>query len=82
VWRAYTLKEALRAIFKLGLSIENVTILIDRFVSNATRSRLGAFIRLAKPSVATATGSSTQSASGSTHSGPRVRLGRRKKLAH
>ncbi|MGA2925550.1 MAG: group II intron maturase-specific domain-containing protein, partial [Solirubrobacteraceae bacterium] len=29
VWRAYTLKEAVRAIFQPGLSLEDVTILID-----------------------------------------------------
>jgi len=48
VWRAYTLKEALRAIFKAGLTLQDVTILIDRFISKATRSRLGPFVRLAK----------------------------------
>jgi transposase len=48
VWRAYTLKEALRAIFKPGLTLPDVTILIDRFISKALRSRLGPFIRLAK----------------------------------
>jgi transposase len=48
VWRAYTLKEALRAIFAPGLTVEDVTILIDRFISKARRSRLGPFVRLAK----------------------------------
>ncbi len=48
VWRAYTLKEALRAIFAPGLDLEDVTVLIDRFTSRATRSRLKPFIRLAK----------------------------------
>jgi transposase len=48
VWRAYTLKEALRAIFKPGLTLADVTILIDRFISKATRSRIGPFVRLAK----------------------------------
>src|SRR5436190_3509556 len=48
VWRAYTLKEALRAIFKPGLTLQDVTILIDRFISKALRSRLGPFVRLAK----------------------------------
>ncbi|HEY5045989.1 MAG TPA: ISL3 family transposase [Solirubrobacteraceae bacterium] len=46
VWRAYTLKEALRAIFAPGLTIDDVTVLIDRFISKATRSRLEPFIRL------------------------------------
>jgi transposase len=48
VWRAYTLKEALRAIFKPGLTLTDVEILIHRFISKATRSRLGPFVRLAK----------------------------------
>ncbi len=48
VWRAYTLKEALRAIFKPGLTVEDVEILIDRFISKAARSRLRPFVRLAK----------------------------------
>jgi transposase len=47
VWRAYTLKEALRAIFKPGLTLQDVTILIDRFISKAQRSRLRPFARLA-----------------------------------
>src|SRR5206468_9016022 len=46
VWRAYTLKEALRAIFQSGLTIEDVTILIDRFLSRAARSGLAPFVRL------------------------------------
>jgi transposase len=48
VWRAYTLKEALRAIFAPGLTLEDVTVLIDRFISRATRSRLEPFVRLAQ----------------------------------
>jgi transposase len=48
VWRAYTLKEALRAIFQPGLSLEDVTTLLDRFISKATRSRLAPFVRLAQ----------------------------------
>ena len=46
VWRAYTLKEALRAIFAPSLTIEDVTILIDRFISKSARSRLEPFVRL------------------------------------
>ena len=46
VWRAYTLKEALRAIFAPSLTLQDVTILIDRFISKATRSRLAPFVRL------------------------------------
>ena len=45
---AYTLKEALRAIFKSGLTLQDVTILIDRFISKALPSRPGPFIRLEK----------------------------------
>jgi len=48
VWLAYTLKEALRSIFTAGLDLEDVTILIDRFISRATRSRLEPFVRLAQ----------------------------------
>ena len=48
VWRAYTLKEAARAIFEPGLSIEDVTILIDRLLSRLPRSRLEPFVRLGK----------------------------------
>jgi transposase len=48
VWRAYTLKEALRAIFQPGLSLQDVTTLLDRFISKATRSRLAPFVRLAQ----------------------------------
>jgi transposase len=48
VWRAYTLKEALRAIFAPGLSPADVSALIDRFCSRAARSRLKPFIRLGR----------------------------------
>ena len=48
VWRAYTLKEAARAIFQPGLTIADVTILIDRLLSRLARSRLEPFIRLGK----------------------------------
>jgi transposase len=46
VWRAYTLKEALRAIFAPSLTTEDVSVLIDRFLSKAARSRLEPFVRL------------------------------------
>ena len=36
------------AIFAPGLTVEDVTILIDRFISKATRSRLAPFVRLAQ----------------------------------
>ncbi len=48
VWRAYTLKEALRAIFAPGLTVEDVTVLIDRFISKAARSRLEPFVKLSR----------------------------------
>jgi len=48
VWLAYTLKEALRSIFTAGLDLDDVTVLIDRFISRATRSRLAPFVRLAQ----------------------------------
>jgi transposase len=48
VWRAYTLKEAVRGIFEPGLSIQDVTILIDRLLSRLARSRLEPFVKLGK----------------------------------
>jgi transposase len=47
VWRGYTLKEALRAIFAAGLTDDDVELLLDRFISRARRSRLPAFVKLA-----------------------------------
>ena len=46
VWLAYTLKEALRGIFAPDLTLEDVTVLIDRFLSRTARSRLDPFVRL------------------------------------
>jgi transposase len=48
VWRGYTLKEATRAIFAPGLTVEDVEILIDRLLSRLARSRLEPFVRLGK----------------------------------
>ncbi|MGP0038607.1 MAG: transposase [Solirubrobacteraceae bacterium] len=48
VWRAYTLKEAVRGIFEPGLSLEDVTLLLDRLLSRLARSRLEPFVRLGK----------------------------------
>jgi len=48
VWRAYTLKEAFRAIFSGDLNLDQVTELIDRWISRASRSRLPAFVKAAK----------------------------------
>jgi transposase len=46
VARAYTLKEALRAILAPGLSPAPVAALLSRFCSRASRSRLAPFVRL------------------------------------
>lgn len=48
LWRAYTLKEALRAIFAGDLDETDVAVLLDRFCSKASRSRLKPFVTLAK----------------------------------
>lgn len=48
VWRAYVLKEALRAVFAGDLGDDEVAELLDRFCAKAARSRLGPFVRLAK----------------------------------
>ena len=46
VWRAYQLKEALRAIFDPDLTPGEAAGLLDRFVSWAQRSRLPSFVKL------------------------------------
>jgi len=48
VWRAYTLKEAFRAIFSGDLTPQEAGQLIDRWVSRASRSRLPAFVKASK----------------------------------
>ena len=48
VWRAYALKEALRAIFAGDLSEDEVAALLDRFCSKASRSGLKPFITLSR----------------------------------
>ena len=48
VWRAYTLKEAFRAIFAGDLDPDAVAELIDRWISRASRSRLDAFVKTSK----------------------------------
>ncbi len=48
LWRAYALKEALRAVFAGDLSEEEVGILLDRFCSKAQRSGLKPFVTAAK----------------------------------
>lgn len=48
LWRAYTLKEATRAIFAPGLTVADVEVLIDRLLSRLARSRLEPLVRLGK----------------------------------
>ena len=48
LWRAYTLREAFRAVFAGDLNIEQVTELIDRWISKASRSRIDAMVKAAK----------------------------------
>jgi transposase len=48
LWRAYTLREAFRAIFAGDLNTEQVTELIDRWISKASRSRIDAMVKAAK----------------------------------
>jgi transposase len=48
LWRAYTLKEAFRAIFAGDLTPTQAAELIDRWISRAARSRLPAFVTAAK----------------------------------
>ena len=48
LWRAYSLKEAFRAIFAGDLDAEETTELLDRWRSKASRSRLPAFVTVAK----------------------------------
>jgi transposase len=48
MWRAYALKEALRAIFAGDLDEDEVSMLLDRFCSRASRSGLKPFVTAAK----------------------------------
>ena len=48
LWRAYSLKEAFREIFAGDLDSDDTTELIDRWCSKASRSRLPAFVTVAK----------------------------------
>ena len=48
LWRAYALKEALRAIFAGDLTEEEVGVLLDRFCSRAQRSGMRPFVTLAQ----------------------------------
>lgn len=48
LWRAYTLREAFRAIFAGDLTIQDVAELLDRWISKASRSRIDAMVKAAK----------------------------------
>lgn len=48
LWRAYSLKEAFREIFAGDLDPDQTAELIDRWCSRASRSRLPAFVKVAK----------------------------------
>lgn len=48
LWRAYALKEALRAVFAGDLSDTEVGMLLDRFCSRASRSGLKPFVTVAQ----------------------------------
>ncbi len=48
VWRAYQLKEALRAVFAGDLAQDEVAELLDRFLSRAQRSRMEEFVKLGR----------------------------------
>jgi transposase len=48
LWRAYTLKEALRAVFAGDLTVDEVGMLLDRFCSRALRSGMKPFVTAAQ----------------------------------
>ena len=48
LWRAYRLKESCRAIFAGDLDSDDVEELLDRLISQAQRSRLEPFVKLAR----------------------------------
>lgn len=48
LWRAYSLKEAFREIFAGDLDPDQTAELLDRWCSKASRSRLPAFVKVAK----------------------------------
>jgi transposase len=48
LWRAYRLKESLRAVFAGDLNLDEVTHLLDRWTSQAQRCRLAPFVTAAK----------------------------------
>jgi transposase len=46
--RAWTMKEMVRAIFAPGLTVNDVSVLIDRLLARLSRSRLKPFVRLGR----------------------------------
>ncbi len=48
LWRAYQLKEALRAVFAGDLDTDTANTLLDRWCSQAQRSRIPEFIKAAR----------------------------------
>ena len=48
LWRAYEMKESLRAVFAGDLSNNEVSELLERWCSRAARSRIETFVRLSK----------------------------------
>lgn len=48
LWRAYSLKEAFRAIFAGDLDPDQTAACIDRWISKASRSQIPAFVKAAK----------------------------------
>ena len=71
VWRAYTLKEAVRGIFEPGLSIEDVEVLINGCSAAWPAAASNRSSGSAKRSASTTTGSSPRSASASTKAAPK-----------
>jgi transposase len=48
IWRAYEMKEQFRAILAGDLSRDDAAVLLDRWCARSSRSRLAAFVKVAK----------------------------------
>lgn len=48
IWRAYEMKEQFRAVFAGDLPASEATVLLDRWIARASRSRLSPFVKTAK----------------------------------
>ena len=48
LWRAYEMKESLRAVFAGDLTNDEVSELLERWCSRAARSRIVSFVKLSK----------------------------------